>query len=191
MVMGMIFAGMLGISILASLQSGTGLSAAVAQGAQAGLQLALSIGGSLCLWSGVGKLMEAVGLSDGLARLFRPLLERIFPSSRKDDALRQALSGNIAANLLGLGNAATPLGIQAARRLAAGSEGIVNGELCRLIVLNTASIQLLPTNVAAVRAAAGAASPFDILPAVWVTSLLSAGLGVAMAAVLERVCRRA
>lgn len=191
MVMGMIFAGMLGISILASLQSGTGLSAAVAQGAQAGLQLALSIGGSLCLWSGVGKLMEAVGLSDALARLFRPLLERIFPSSRKDDALRQALSGNIAANLLGLGNAATPLGIQAARRLAAGSEGIANGELCRLIVLNTASIQLLPTNVAAVRAAAGAASPFDILPAVWVTSLLSAGLGVAMAAVLERVCRRA
>ena len=191
MVMGMIFAGMLGISILASLQSGTGLSAAVAQGAQAGLQLALSIGGSLCLWSGVGKLMEAVGLSDGLARLFRPLLERIFPSSHKDDALRQALSGNIAANLLGLGNAATPLGIQAARRLAAGSEGIANGELCRLIVLNTASIQLLPTNVAAVRAAAGAASPFDILPAVWVTSLLSAGLGVAMAAVLERVCRRA
>lgn len=191
MVMGMIFAGMLGISILASLQSGAGLSAAVAQGAQAGLQLALSIGGSLCLWSGVGKLMEAVGLSDGLARLFRPLLERIFPSSRKDDALRQALSGNIAANLLGLGNAATPLGIQAARRLAAGSEGIANGELCRLIVLNTASIQLLPTNVAAVRAAAGAASPFDILPAVWVTSLLSAGLGVAMAAVLERVCRRA
>ena len=191
MVMGMIFAGMLGISILASLQSGTGLSAAVAQGAQAGLQLALSIGGSLCLWSGVGKLMEAVGLSDGLARLFRPLLERIFPSSRKDDALRQALSGNIAANLLGLGNAATPLGIQAARRLAAGSEGIANGELCRLIVLNTASIQLLPTNVAAVRAAAGAVSPFDILPAVWVTSLLSAGLGVAMAAVLERVCRRA
>ena len=185
MVMGMIFAGMLGISILASLQSGAGLSAAVAQGAQAGLQLALSIGGSLCLWSGVGKLMEAVGLSDGLARLFRPLLERIFPSSR------QALSGNIAANLLGLGNAATPLGIQAARRLAAGSEGIANGELCRLIVLNTASIQLLPTNVAAVRAAAGAASPFDILPAVWMTSLLSAGLGVAMAAVLERVCRRA
>lgn len=191
MVMGIIFAGMLGISILASLQSGAGLSSAVAQGAQAGLQLALSIGGSLCLWSGVGKLMEAVGLSDGLARLFRPLLERIFPSSRKDDALRQALSGNIAANLLGLGNAATPLGIQAARRLAAGSEGIANGELCRLIVLNTASIQLLPTNVAAVRAAAGAASPFDILPAVWVTSLLSAGLGVAMAAVLERVCRRA
>lgn len=191
MVMGIIFAGMLGISILASLQSGAGLSSAVAQGAQAGLQLALSIGGSLCLWSGVGKLMEAVGLSDGLARLFRPLLERIFPSSRKDDALRQALSGNIAANLLGLGNAATPLGIQAARRLAAGSEGIANGELCRLIVLNTASIQLLPTNVAAVRAAAGTASPFDILPAVWVTSLLSAGLGVAMAAVLERVCRRA
>ena len=189
MVMGIIFAGMLGISILASLQSGTGLSAAVAQGAQAGLQLALSIGGSLCLWSGVGKLMEAVGLSDGLARLFRPLLERIFPSSRKDDALRQALSGNIAANLLGLGNAATPLGIQAARRLAAGSEGIANGELCRLIVLNTASIQLLPTTVAALRRSAGCMTPFDILPCVWLTSSLSVCAGLAAAWVLGRVWR--
>ena len=191
MVMGWIFAGMLGISLLASLHTGAALSSAVAQGAQAGLTLALSIGGSLCLWSGVGHVLQKVGIAEGLSRLLRPLLHRIFPSSRNDRQLREALSGNITANLLGLGNAATPLGIRAARRLARDTKGTANAELCRLIVLNTASIQLLPTNVAAVRSAAGAAAPFDILPAVWVTSLLSAGLGVCMAMLLERVWRRA
>ena len=96
------------------------------------------------------------------------------------------LSGNVCANLLGLGNAATPLGIQAARRLAEGRT-TANNQLCRLIVLNTASIQLIPTTVAAVRAAAGSASPFDILPAVWVTSLCSAGAGVTAAWLLGKV----
>ena len=191
MVMSWIFAGMLCISLLASLHTGAALSSAVTQGAQAGLALAFSIGGSLCLWAGVGHVMKKTGIAEGLSRLLRPLLYRVFPSSRHDRRLREALSGNITANLLGLGNAATPLGIQAAQRFAEGTNGTANAELCRLIVLNTASIQLLPTNVAAVRAAAGAASPFDILPAVWVTSLLSAGLGVCMAALLERVWRRA
>ena len=191
MIMGWIFAGMLAISLVASLCTGAGLSRSVAQGAQAGLDLAISIGGSLCLWSGVGKVMQKTGLAEILSRLLRPLLYRLFPSCKNDRPLREALSGNITANLLGLGNAATPLGIRAAQRLADGTKGVANGELCRLIVLNTASIQLLPTNVAAVRAAAGAASPFDILPAVWLTSLLSAGLGVCMAMVLESVCRRA
>lgn len=74
------------------------------------------------------------------------------------------MSANVSANLLGLGNAATPLGIQAARRMAAGCGGVASDELCRLVVLNTASIQLLPTTVAGVRAALGSASPFDILP---------------------------
>ena len=100
-----------------------------------------------------------------------------------------ALSANICANFLGLGNAATPPGIEAARRLAKGCGGKASDELCRLIVLNTASIQLIPANVAAVRSGLGCPSPFDILPAVWVTSLCSAGLGVAMAWLLGRLTR--
>ena len=102
--------------------------------------------------------------------------------------LAQKLSANICANFLGLGNAATPMGIQAARRLK--RDDTATDELCRLIVLNTASIQLLPTNVAAVRSALGCQSPFDILPAVWVTSFLSAGLGVTAAWLLGKVWKR-
>ena len=174
-----------------SLWNGTGpaLSAAVAQGAQSGLTLAISIGGSLCLWSGVGRLTEAVGATKALSRLLRPLLGRLFPESRRDASLSGALSGNICANLLGLGNAATPLGLEAARRMSRRTPGVASDSLCMLVVCNTASIQLIPTTVAAVRMAAGSATPFDILPAVWVTSALSVATGILAAKLLSRLWR--
>ena len=175
------------ISVVSALITGHGsaLSAAIPQGAQAGITLAVSIAGSLCLWSGVGKLMERIGLTAGLARLLQPILSRLFPSTRQDAQARQYLSANICANFLGLGNAATPMGIRAVRRMAQG-QPVATDEMCRLIVLNTASIQLIPANVAAVRSALGCAAPFDILPAVWITSLCSAGLGVLAAAALGK-----
>lgn len=187
MIMSWIWTGMVLLSILCGALSGRGglLAPAALEGAQAGVTLALSMAGAICLWSGVGRLMEAVGLTETLSRLFRPLLRRVFPSTRQDGALARDLSANICANLLGLGNAATPMGIQAARRLKRGETA--TDEMCRLIVLNTASIQLIPTNVAAVRSALGCAAPFDILPAVWLTSFTSAALGVCAAWLLGRV----
>lgn len=188
MVMSWIWTGMILLSLLASLVLGNGsaLSAAVPKGAQAGLELTISIAGSLCLWSGVGRLMEATGATTLLSRIFSPLLGRIFPSFRKDPVLAGHLSSNVCANFLGLGNAATPMGIQAAKRLSQGNTA-AGPELCRLIVLNTASIQLIPANVAAIRAQLGAPSPFDILPAVWITSVASAGMGLLAAWVLGRL----
>ena len=174
-------------SILSALLTdrGPALTAAVLQGAQAGVTLAISLAGSLCLWSGVGALMEAGGLTALLSRLLRPVLHRLFPDSARDPALSHALSGNICANLLGLGNAATPLGIRAAKALKHGSEA--SDQLCRLIVLNTASIQLIPANVAAVRSSLGCGTPFDILIPVWITSFCSAGLGLCAAWLLGKV----
>lgn len=190
MVMSFVWAVLLGGAILCSLITGRGqaLSAGVMQGAQMGITLAISIAGSLCLWAGVGRLMEKIGLTAALASLLRPVMERLFPSTREDRQLAGSLSANICANFLGLGNAATPPGIEAARRLAAHCNGRASDELCRLIVLNTASIQLIPANVAAVRSGLGCKTPFDILPAVWITSLCSAGLGVLMAWLLGRLC---
>lgn len=190
MVMSWIWTGMILVSIFcaALLGRGTALAAAVVQGAQAGVTLTVSMAGSLCLWTGVGRLMDRAGLTRILARLLRPLLARVFPGTRTDAALAGDLSANICANFLGLGNAATPMGIQAAKRMKRGD--IATDELCRLIVLNTASIQLIPANVAAVRSALGCAAPFDILPAVWLTSLCSAGLGVTAAWVLGKVWKK-
>ena len=137
----------LSISILCAASTGRGafLAASVLEGAQAGIMLAISLAGSLCLWSGV-------------------------------------------ANLLGLGNAATPMGIRAAKCMKQGYTA--TDELCRLIVLNTASIQLIPANVAAIRSSFGCATPFDILLPVWVSSLCSAAFGIGAAWILGKVCRR-
>lgn len=190
MLMSYIFTGMLAISLFAAILTGRGgtLAAAVSQGAQAGITLIISLSGSICLWTGVGKLMEKSGITAFLSRLLRPVLGKLFPSSKSDTQLAGSLSANVCANFLGLGNAATPMGIQAAKRLALRSRnGVASNELCRLIVLNTASIQLIPANVAAVRSALGCAAPFDILPAVWVTSLCSAGLGITAAWLLGKL----
>lgn len=190
MVMGWIWTLVLPVCIVCALYTGCGsaLAASVMQGAQAGVTLAIAMAGSILLWSGVGHLMMKIGLTEKLSRLLSPLLHRIFPSSRNDCALSQHLSANICANFLGLGNAATPMGIQAAKRLATHSaQGCASDELCRLIVLNTASIQLIPANVAAVRVSQGCATPFDILPAVWITSLCSVTVGLLAAWVLGKL----
>lgn len=187
MVMSWIWTGMLLVSITFSLFTGqkTALAAAVLQGAQAGVTLSISLAGAICLWTGIGKLMTHTGITQSLARLFRPVLYLIFPSTKKDADLAGDLSANICANLLGLGNAATPMGISAARRLKQGN--CATDELCRLIVLNTSSIQLIPANVAAIRSGLGCASAFDILPAVWITSFCSASLGLTAAWLLGRM----
>lgn len=191
MVMSWIFTIFAAVSIASALIFGRGaeLAAAIPQGAQAGATLAISLAGSICLWTGLGKLMEKAGFTAFLAKLLRPLLYRVFPSAKTDPQLSGSLSANICANFLGLGNAATPMGIQAAQRLAAGRT-VASDELCRLIVLNTASIQLIPATVAAVRSSLGCATPFDILPAVWVTSICSAGLGLVAARCFGRLWRK-
>ena len=194
MVMSWIFTGFLALSVVCamSLGSGNALGAACVSGAQSGITLAISIAGSLCLWTGVGKLMERIGITGMLARFLRPVLRRLFPSTEKDPLLASSLSANICANILGLGNAATPMGILSAKRIVRPDlPGIATNELCRLIVLNTASIQLIPANVAAIRSSLGCGTPFDILPAVWVTSLASAGAGIFAAWLLGKVWSRA
>lgn len=190
MVMSWVFTVLVGISFLCAIHSGNvgQLNNAVMDGAQNGLKLALSLAGSLCLWTGVGALMERIGVTRMISKVLRPLVFRLFPESRDDPKLEHYLSANICANFFGLGNAATPMGIQAATRLVHPDRSkTASDSLCRLIVLNTASIQLIPATVAAVRSSAGCQTPFDILPAVWLTSLCSAGLGVACAILLGKV----
>jgi spore maturation protein A len=190
MVMSYIWTMILGISIFFATLSGNmgRLAAAVPQGAQAGVSLAISLAGSICLWSGVGALMTAVGATAMLSRIFSPLLGRLFPGTKTDPILAGHLSANFCANLLGLGNAATPMGILAAKRLTDPQHpDRASDSLCRLVVLNTASIQLIPANVAAVRSGLGCSTPFDILPCVWVTSLCSVSVGMFAAWVLGKV----
>lgn len=169
----------------------TGQSAAVgtaaAQGVQQAITFCLTVGGMICLWSGVMEVMRRSGIAAGLSKLLQPVLRRLFPHASRDAQTLDALSMNVSANLLGLGNAATPAGVRAAQAMAREIRGdAASDELCLLVVLNTASIQLLPTTVASVRAAFGSAAPFDILPAVWISSLASVTVGLLTARLLSR-----
>ena len=191
MEMAWIWTGMVALSLVFGLLSGNldAVANAALEGARSAVELSLAMAGVLCLWSGVMEIMNACGLSAGLARLFRPLLRRLLPNASRDPETLAAVSANVSANLLGLGNAATPLGIRAARRMARGCGGTASDELCRLVVLNTASIQLIPATIASVRAAAGCETPFDILPAVWLASVLSVAAGLTAERLLS--CGRA
>lgn len=187
-----LWSGMVVLSVLFGLATGQldAVSEAALSGASSAVELSLTMAGVLCLWSGVMEIMNVCGISGGLARLFRPLLRRLLPQASRDSETLAAVSANVSANLLGLGNAATPLGIQAARRMARGCDGIASDELCLLVVLNTASIQLLPATIASVRASAGCQTPFDILPAVWMSSALSVAAGLTAARVFSLLGRR-
>lgn len=193
MLMTYIWLGMAAASVLFGAATGrlAAVSAAVTEGAGAAVTLCLGITGALCLWSGVLEVMRRSGLLDALTRLLRPLLRRVYPRAfAADSRCADAVSANFAANLLGLGNAATPAGLRAAARMAAlGTPGEASDELCRLVVMNTASVQLIPATAAAVRASLGSAAPFDILPCVWASSLCSVAAGLLVARLLERAGR--
>ena len=161
---------------------------ALLDGAQAAVEFVISVTGSLCFWSAVMELAERAGAAGALARGLRRPLRLLFPRAAGEPDVMAALTENVTANLMGLANAATPAGIRAAqgmRRLS--PDGGASDELCLLTVVNTASLQLIPTTVAAMRASCGAPAPFDILPAVWLCSLISLGAGLGAAAVLRRI----
>ena len=186
--MGILLLFLCAASILTAAATGNTVEAgrAVLEGASSAVELTWKMAGALCFWSAVTELLERAGAADTLARLLRLPLRLLFPAGAADRETLAALSENLSANLLGLGNAATPAGIRAARGLRRlGQED----ELCLLVVLNTASLQLLPTTAASLRGSLGAAAPFDITPAVWLCSLLSLTAGLGTAALLRRIWR--
>ena len=133
------------------------------------VEMTLTLMGSMVLWSGLMEVLRATGDVERLGRGLRRLLSPLF-GSIKDDACWAAMGMNLAANMMGLGNAATPAGIRAAELLAHQGEAGVKA-LAMLLVLNNSGLQLMPTTVMALRSAAGAANPADI----WLPALLSSG----------------
>ena len=171
-----VWAGMILVSLICALATGkmSALSEAVFSGAQNAVELSLAMAGAMMAWTGFLKAAAAAVATSLLANILRPGVRRLLPRCRPGGKAEQAVCMNLTANLLGLGNAATPMGIEAMHALSEehGGRG-VSRSMARFVVLNTASLQLLPTTLGALRAAAGSANPFDILPAIWITSALS------------------
>ena len=178
-----IWFGMIALSVVCALMTGRlgELSSAVMDGAQTAVELSIFLLGSMCAWLGFLKIAEESGLSRLLARALSPIIGRLFPEYREDEEIQGKISMNLSANLLGLGNAATPLGLAAMKSMAEKNttDSPTKGMIL-FVVMNTASLQLIPVNMAAMRANCGSAAPFSILPQVWITS--AASLAVCMVA---------
>lgn len=150
------------------------------------LELCIYLTGGMCVWGGLMRIAEKSGITDAFSKMFRPMGKRLFHNIDTDSKAFSAITMNIAANLFGLGNAATPLGLEAMRELEKndGESESASDNMIIFTVLNTASITLIPTTVASLRLKYGAHNPMDILPAVLISSAFSLCISLTTAKLL-------
>lgn len=173
--MNYIWCGMILFSLIVASISGTlneTVNAAFA-GAQASVETVLSFAGVMCFWTGMLKLAEKSGISEKIEKLLSPVVRRLF--KKTDSEARKYISMNITANMLGMGNAATPMGIKAMSALDKHNKNPLypSDDMCMFVVLNTTSFQLIPTTIIALRAAASSQNPFSVILPIWITSAVS------------------
>lgn len=183
--MNFIWAGLVGVSFVCAVICGRvgELSDSIMEGAKESVELIISILGVLCFWSGMMEIAKRSGITKGLAKIFSPLLAKLFPDVQRNSPAMHYISLNISANLLGLGNAATPFGLRAMRELQSVNplRDTASDSMVLFVVMNTASLQLIPTTLCAYRGEYGAENPFDILLPVWVTSAVALAAGIVAA----------
>ena len=179
------------LSLLFAFVNGTmgEMSAGILEKSGEAVQLVISLCGIMCFWCGIMRVAERAGLMDKAAKLLRPAVNLLFRSTKHNTKAVALITANLAANILGLGNASTPLGIAAMRELSDGSDNATD-DMILLVVLNTASLQIIPATAAALRAANGAVKPFDILPCVWIVSVYAAAVAVIAAKVMGLISRK-
>lgn len=156
------------------------------------VDLVISLCGIMCFWCGLMRVAEKAGLTEKLAGMLSPLVCRLFHGIPRGSKAVGLITMNLAANILGLGNASTPLGIAAMRELSETeqADGSATDNMILLAVLNTASLQIIPSTAAALRAANGAENPFDILPCVWIVSVYAAVIAVIAAKIMAKAARK-
>lgn len=162
------------------------------------VELAFSLVGIICLWSGLMRVAQAAGVTELLANLFSPVLGKLFKGLKKGGKALQLITLNLTANLLGLGNASTPFGIAAMREIEAeenlnsdqANHNMASHNMIVFTVMNTASLQLIPTTVAALRLKNGSSDPMAILPCVWIVSVLSLSAALLAAKLFGRITEK-
>ncbi len=164
------------------------VSTIMSESASGAIELILSLAGIMALWGGFMEIAEQGGVTNIFAKVLSPVLKRLFKGVKNNKDVLSAISMNITANIFGLGNAATPLGIEAMRRMKAiSNKGLTaTNEMVTFVIINTASVQIIPTTVAMLRARYGSAQPMIILPAVLLASVCSLLVGLTADYILRR-----
>ena len=166
--------------------------------AHLGFKIALDLTGVLCFWLGLMKIAEKSGLAEMLAKALKPLFHKIMPQIKKDSPAFGAIVMNIAANILGLDNAATPMGIKAMEELAkidkeqhgGRQTGIASIDMCTFLIVNVSSLQLIPVNVIAYRSQYGSVNPASILGMAIVATFCSTAAGVLFAVIARKYTKK-
>lgn len=189
--MNYIWGAMVVFSFVAVIFSGNmqALSDSVVTSGQDAISLILNLTGMMCLWGGIMKIAEKSELTRVISKMLSPVFSILYKNVDKNSKTAEAMSMNITANLLGLGNAATPLGLEAMRRMqeANPDKSRATDDMVVFVVMNSAAMRLIPTTVATLRTQFGSASPMEIMPATWLSTLLSLTAGVFTAKLLSRV----
>jgi len=167
------------------------LGAAVLDGASSALNVTLSLCGMMCLWSGMMRVLSEAGVIKRLAKLLRPILRLFFPTAARTGEGLEEISANLSANLLGVGNAATPFALAAMQKLQRHNPNpaVASDEQITLAVLNTASLTLIPANLLALRRAAGSEAPYAVLLPIWLTSLASCTVALLLTSIPRMIAR--
>ncbi len=186
-----IWAGMVIFSVISAAFGGNAdaLTNAIISSATDAVNLCIRLGGTICLWGGLMEIAEESGLTVAVCKILSPILKLVFPKMNIQGKAAKAISMNVTANLLGLGNAATPLGLEAMRHLQAenGEKDRASADMIKFVVMNSAAFHLIPTTVAALRQDYGCKTPFDIMPASWITSAAALTVGLTAAFFMIRV----
>lgn len=160
----------------------------VFESCESAVKLTITFLGTMCLWSGIMQIAKKTTLINKLTYLLSPIIKILFPDIPKNDPVHKEISMNMVANILGLGNAATPLGLKAMKTLQKENpkKDILTNSMAMLIIINTASIQIIPTTVIAIRSSLGSTNPTSIIIPVWIATIAAAIAGVITAKILMK-----
>lgn len=156
--------------------------------AASAVELTLTFFGTICLWNGVMAIAKKTTLMQKLTKLLQPIVKFLFPDLKQNEQIKEEISMNMVANLLGLGNAATPLGLKAMETMQKENpqKDRLTNSMAMFIVINTASLQIIPTNVIAIRSSLGSTEPSSIILSVWIATIVAAIVGVTATKILMK-----
>ncbi len=183
-----IWAALMIISIIVGFISGktAEVSASILESAQTAINVVLSLTGMMCFWMGISAILEKSSAIKGLSEIIAPVINILFPKLRKEEKAKEKIVMNICANVLGMGNAATPLGLEAMKELDRINPSPNASESMKLfIVINTCSFQLIPGSVISLRYGAGATNPYDVIVPIWIVSFLTLITGILLCKIIE------
>ncbi len=165
------------------------INSSVFESTTTAVELTITMLGTMCLWSGIMEIAAHTSIIDKILNLLRPILKRLFPKVEKDSKEYKEMCMNIVANLLGLGNAATPLGLKAMQTLQQKNKDkkALTDTMAMFIVLNTASLQIIPTTVISIRASLNSTDPTKIIVPVWIATISAAVAGISAIKIFSKI----